>query len=204
MEISFDIDIDKYLLNAEIDQPHIYQAFSSFINIALVVFYQTGLFLKFTPEQRNAYRKEINDSLEAFKLELEDDSDEDISPSYKGTESARFIASAYIDLRYNDGQFLTHYPEYETYIKSKGKAKLGYKDAIAILPPESSPFYKATKDYWIDAKNTLADIRAVRVLLRKLFKLIPKDVYRYEDIKKLYNELRNMYAYETVFNFYYM
>ena len=202
--MDIDLSIDSSLSIAAMEPPHVYQALSNFIDIVVAVMYDKKIVFKHKPEQIKALNEEIIKVLDAFKLELVDDSDEDTLPSYNGTQSAYFVAEAYIDLRNNEEHVLTNFPVYKEYVKSKGKAKLSYKDALAMLPAAGTPFYEATKNYCSQAKKSLADIRAARILLRKLFKLIPKDVYRYEDIEKLYNELRNLYAYETVFNFYYM
>lgn len=204
MDIS--LPIDDCLLNAERDQPHVYAALSNFFDITLIVITQTDISLKFSQELFKTYIKEIEDYLEAFKLELEDDSDlyEDSFPSYKGTQSAFFIDCAYLTLSNNDVDFLTKCPINERYIKSKGKITQSYQEALDTLPAEGTPFYEVTKESCIEAKKSLEDIKAVRTLLTKLFNILPKDTYRYDDIKKLYEELMSLYAYDTVFVFYYM
>lgn len=198
---SLQYELDRIFFDIEYEQPHTYKT----LDCCLTMFYVICIFCELLPEQ-DAWNlfKQFDPLREAFNLELEEGTNEDIFASYKGTQSAYFVVKAYNDIRNNEENILTNFPIYEQYVKSKGKASLSYKDAIAILPQEGTPFYEATKTYCKAAKKSLNDIRAARILLRKLFKLVPKDTYRYADIVKLYNKFRNMYAYETVFNFYYM
>ena len=197
----FKQELDWEFRDFEYAQPHTYKTFECYLSLFEVILMH---YKPLSEQDAGELFKQFDPLLEAFNLELEEGTNEDIFASYKGTQSAYFVVKAYNDIRNNEENILTNFPIYEQYVKSKGKAKLSYKDALAMLPQEGTPFYEATKNYCKVAKKSLNDIRAARIILRKLFKLIPKDLYRYEDIKKLYNELRNMYAYETVFNFYYM
>ena len=197
----FKLELDWEFRSFEYAQPHTYKTLECYLSLFEIIL----MHYKLVSEQDTGELfKQFDPLLEVFNLELEEGTNEDIFASYKGTQSAYFVVKAYNDIRNNEENILTNFPIYEQYVKSKGKASLSYKDAIAMLPQEGTPFYEATKNYCKAAKKSLNDIRAAQILLRTLFELVPKDLYRYEDIKKLYNELINMYAYETVFNFYYM
>lgn len=214
-ETYFKEEIDEKFDRLKFEIPYIYNALDVFIGLVITI---CNSFPILSNEESLTLSKELNHVLEAFKVEpvFEDPDEEDEFEylldfeygdyDYEGTTSANFLISAYNHIQNETEAFniFSIFPIYKYYIKNKGLAEISYDDAIAGLPKPGTPFYEAAKDFVVEAKQSLEDIRDARRLFRKLFELIPKDVYRYDDIKKLYDELMNMYAYETVFCYYVM